>query len=78
MSKFSLPSSENYHTIIGYSEVYKRLVYQVENKIHGVIEFETPMYGTLLAVFDALQQAVEEGEEDVFNDPNVVDFPKTH
>lgn len=61
-NKFELPKSENYETIVGYSEIFKRDVYRIVNRHTGVIEFENPMYGTVLAVFRAIGEA--EGDDD--------------
>lgn len=75
MSKFELPVSENYRTEIGYSEVYKRDVYQIRNRYTNVIEFENPMFGTVVAVFDVIAQAEEEDTDVSFtNEAEVVDL----
>lgn len=75
MSKFELPISDNYSTEIGYSEVYKRNVYQIRNRYTDVIEFETPMYGTLRAVFDVVEQSEDEDEDVSFsNEADIVDL----
>ena len=76
MSKFDLPVNEDYETQIGYSEIYKRNVYQIVNKVTRVIEFENPMFGTVKAVFHAIQQANDEGDEDDYlTDGEVINFP---
>ena len=79
MSKFELPISEDYESQIGYSEIYKRNVYQIVNKETRVIEFETPMFGTLKSVFDLLEQATDGGffseENEMLEDEDVINFP---
>ena len=76
MSKFDLPVNADYETQIGYSEIYKRNVYQIVNKETRVIEFENPMFGTVKAVFHAIEEANDEGEEDDYlTDGDVIHFP---
>lgn len=58
----NLPTSEHYFTQIGFSEEFKRDVYQIVNRETEVVEYETSAMGYLI-------QGIE-GLENMYNGPS--------
>lgn len=61
-TNLDLPETKNYFTQVGYSDEAKQQLYQIVNRKHGVIEFETAMFPQVKAVINQLEDMLREEE----------------
>ena len=59
----TLPESINYTVATGYSEEFKRDVYQFRNKTTGIVELEATVFGLLPMQLNALEEALSDGDK---------------
>lgn len=75
----NLPESRFYLSRVAFSNEFQRDVYQLVNRIHNVVEFETPSLPQLFVVIRQFQEILDEEldvqEREAEHGADVVVFP---